>query len=184
MPIQAGHAALRRGRTSMQGQIYLVTTTTLGRNPLFSDWRLGAIASRALANRDLWRDARLLCWVLMPDHWHALIELGSGTRLAAVLNRIKAVSAREINRVAGGTGAVWARAFHDRALRDEDDLVAAARYIVANPVRAGLARSVREYPFWDAVWLDAAGQVNEVLRSRMRCAPTEAGAPDSNRSMD
>ena len=168
----------------MHGQIYLVTTTTLGRIPLFADWRLGAIASRALANRELWRDARLLCWVLMPDHWHALIELGSGTRLDAVLNRIKAVSAREVNRAAGGTGAVWARAFHDRALRDEDDLVAAARYVVANPVRAGLAHSVREYPFWDAIWLDAAGQVDEVLRSRMRCAPTEAGAQGANSPTD
>jgi len=161
----------------MQGQIYLVTTTTLRRNPLFSDWRLAAIASRALANRDLWRDARLLCWVLMPDHWHALIELGSGTRLDAVLNRIKAVSAREVNRAVGVAGAVWARAFHDRALSEQDDLVAAARDIVANPVRAGLARSVREYPFWDAVWLDAAGQVDGLPRSRMRCAPTGANIP-------
>ena len=164
----------------MQGQVYLVTTTTLGRNPLFADWRIAAIAARAIANRELWRDARLLCWVLMPDHWHALIELGSGTRLGTVLNRLKAVSAREVNCAAGGTGAVWARAYHDRALRGEDDLVAAARYIVANPVRAGLASSVREYPFWDAVWLDAAVQVGEGLRSRMRCAPT--GREDVNAS--
>ncbi len=28
----------------------------------------------------------------------------------------------------------------------------AARYIIANPVRAGLVYSVRDYPYWDAVW--------------------------------
>jgi len=28
-----------------------------------------------------------------------------------------------------------------------------ARYIVANPLRAGLVESVRDYPHWDAIWL-------------------------------
>jgi putative transposase len=29
-----------------------------------------------------------------------------------------------------------------------------ARYVVANPLRAGLVDSIRDYPHWDAVWLD------------------------------
>ena len=28
-----------------------------------------------------------------------------------------------------------------------------ARYIVANPLRAGLVERVGDYPYWDAVWL-------------------------------
>ena len=36
----------------------------------------------------------------------------------------------------------------------DEDLVAVARYIVANPVRAGLVKNVRDYPHWDAVWLE------------------------------
>jgi len=32
--------------------------------------------------------------------------------------------------------------------------MAVARYVVANPVRAGLADSVLAYPYWNAVWLD------------------------------
>jgi hypothetical protein len=28
-----------------------------------------------------------------------------------------------------------------------------ARYIVANPLRAGLVSRVGHYPFWNAVWL-------------------------------
>ncbi|MFV3290267.1 transposase, partial [Pseudomonas sp. NY11955] len=28
-----------------------------------------------------------------------------------------------------------------------------ARYIVANPIRAGLVSRVGDYPHWDAVWL-------------------------------
>lgn len=28
-----------------------------------------------------------------------------------------------------------------------------ARYIITNPVRAGLVRRVGDYPLWDVVWL-------------------------------
>jgi hypothetical protein len=58
-----------------------------------------------------------------------------------------------VNRVRGTRAPVWARAFHDRALRQDDDMLEVARYIICNPLRARLVRSVREYPFWDAVWL-------------------------------
>ncbi len=46
-----------------------------------------------------------------------------------------------------------AKTFHDRAMRKEEDLKAAARYIVANPLRAGLVERCGDYPLWDAVWL-------------------------------
>ena len=35
----------------------------------------------------------------------------------------------------------------------EDDLFAVARYIVANPVRAGLVERIGDYPFWDSAFL-------------------------------
>jgi hypothetical protein len=48
---------------------------------------------------------------------------------------------------------VWAPTFHDHALRKDEDLLQAARYIVMNPVRAGLSRRVGDYPYWNCVWL-------------------------------
>ena len=35
----------------------------------------------------------------------------------------------------------------------EEDLRAVARYIVGNPLRAGLVRNVLDYPYWNCVWL-------------------------------
>jgi putative transposase len=52
-------------------------------------------------------------------------------------------------------GTVWDVGFHDRAVRQDDDLVDMARYLVLNPVRAGLVRRVRDYPYWGAVWCDS-----------------------------
>ena len=97
-------------------------------------------------------EARLLAWVLMPDHVHWLIQLG-GVPLTRVVARMKASVSRELRCSALVESCIWATAFHDRAIRRDEDLRAAARYVVANPLRAGLCDALAEYPFWDAVWL-------------------------------
>ncbi len=66
---------------------------------------------------------------------------------------LKAFSARDIHREEGGCGPVWSRAYHDRALRRDEDILAVARYIIANPLRAGLVQRVGDYPYWNATWL-------------------------------
>jgi len=69
------------------------------------------------------------------------------------MQRLKSLTAISFNKTLGRTGKVWQSGFHDHALRHEEDLKAAARYLVANPLRAGLVKSLRDYPFWNAVWL-------------------------------
>jgi REP element-mobilizing transposase RayT len=148
-----GYVALRKGRRSLPTQTYLVTTTTSSRTPLFSDFDRASLTAAVLADPVLWRESRLLCWVLMPDHWHGIIELASYESLNDLMRRVKAVTAAAVNRSEGRLGSVWAAGFHDHALRYEEDLVGIARYVVENPVRAGICTRVAEYPFWDAAWL-------------------------------
>ncbi|MET0754732.1 MAG: transposase, partial [Pseudoxanthomonas sp.] len=110
-------------------------------------------AAREIHDRRCWQKATLLAWVLMPDHWHGLIELGEGESLSELMRRFKANVSRRLRSQSQGRGPVWAKSFHDRALRRDEDEVAVARYIVLNPVRAGLARRAGDHPFWNAVWL-------------------------------
>jgi len=151
-PTDSGHAALRRGRVSASGHVYLVTFTTWRRRPLFSCYARAMLTSSALADRRLWMRATLMAWVLMPDHWHGLVQLRDGESLHRLVGRLKCNTARWL-RMHGYRARVWAPAFHDRGIRGEPALMAAARYIIANPLRAGLAPSLAAYPFWDAVWL-------------------------------
>lgn len=148
-----GHAALRKGRASLPHVTYLVTATTNHRHPFFHRFDVGCAASSSFQASDLLGDAKLLAWVLMPDHAHWLVTLGETEGLDVLIGRMKAVSARRANRALRRQGTLWAPAFHDRALRRDDDLQAAARYIIANPLRAGLVARVGDYPFWNAVWL-------------------------------
>jgi REP element-mobilizing transposase RayT len=89
----------------------------------------------------------------MPDHWHGLLQLEGDGPLAGVMQNAKA---RAVNLARGRGGTVWMPGFHDHALRHERDLLPCARYIVANPLRAGLVDRLGRYPYWDAVWLDVA----------------------------
>lgn len=150
---ESGHAALRRGRASIPGQIYLVTFVTGQRRALFTNEEMARLVASVVSHQETWKQSRLLAWVLMPDHWHGLIELGESDTLSAVVCRLKANTSRQLRVQFPGAGRVWARAFHDRALRRDEHVLSAARYLVLNPVRAGLVRRVGDYPYWNAIWL-------------------------------
>jgi lipoyl(octanoyl) transferase len=155
-PTQAetpGHLALRKGRTSIPNQVYLVTTTTANRQKFFGGYAEGCIAVRCFEDAQLLGDARMLAWVLMPDHVHWLLQLGEKNDLGTVVRRLKSASTLQLNRKLGRKGDLWAKAFHDHALRADEDVQDVARYIVANPLRAGLVEHIGDYPFWNAIWL-------------------------------
>jgi REP element-mobilizing transposase RayT len=81
------------------------------------------------------------------------MEVRSDGSLSVCVNNAKANSARRINTLRGRNDRIWQKGFYDRALRSDEDVVSVARYIVANPLRAGIVDRVGEYPFWDAVWI-------------------------------
>ena len=48
---------------------------------------------------------------------------------------------------------LWRVGYHDRVLRDDEPSECIARYILENPVRAGLTERVGEYPYaWSDVY--------------------------------
>ncbi|HSS63980.1 MAG TPA: transposase [Gammaproteobacteria bacterium] len=144
---------LRKGRYSEIDRPYLITTTTSERLPFFGNYDLGKLVVNEihhLENRQ-WVDS--ICWVVMPDHLHWLFVLRRGM-LDRVIQSFKSRSGLSINRRLGRTGKIWQPGFHDRALRRDEDIKKVARYIVANPLRAGLVQNIMDYPLWDAVWIE------------------------------
>ena len=97
---------------------------------------------------------RTYCFVVMPDHFHWLMALEDARMsLSEAVRQVKARTTLELRTRNPAIGAVWQDGFHDRRLRPRENLKAAARYILMNPARAGLVRSLRQYPHWYACWL-------------------------------
>lgn len=145
---------LRRGRISCPGQIYFITITTHNRMPCFSDFFLGRLVVRSMHLLHEDESVSSLAWVLMPDHLHWIFQLGDCRSLATVVKLFKGRSARLISEATQKSGAVWQKAYYDHAIRKEEDIRQVARYMLSNPLRAGLVSEIGKYPLWDAVWLD------------------------------
>tara|TARA_R100001244_G_scaffold64627_7_gene53513 strand:+ start:17116 stop:17616 length:501 start_codon:yes stop_codon:yes gene_type:complete len=152
MPAKPHGCNLRRGRHSEPDRLYLLTAALLQRRPLFNDFALARLLITELRAAHEQQKVASLAWVVMPDHLHWLVQLQSGS-LDELMRRIKSNSARQINQRLGTQGPIWQPGYHDRALRQDEDMQSAARYIVANPLRAGLVKHIGDYPLWDAVWL-------------------------------
>ena len=145
--IAQGHK-LRTGRVSEANRIYLVTAVCHKRQAVFGCLENGRKFVHAIRMTD---QAETLCYVVMPDHVHWLLQLEEGAELSRVVQKVKSLTTMDLRRT--WNGEVWQRGFHDHALRKDEDITAVARYVVANPLRAGLVRSLRNYPLWDAIWL-------------------------------
>jgi len=152
---ESGYRQLRAGRVSEPGRIYLVSWNTAGRRKLFNAVEPARIVVRALQHCDRVEWTGTFAYVVMPDHVHWLFELGRQKALETVVQSVRSYSSRRIRQALEIPGRIWQLGFHDRALRKEDDLLSASRYIVANPLRAGLVGNIGDYPHWDAVWLTA-----------------------------
>ena len=151
MPHYQG-SKLRKGRFSEIGRAYLVTAVTNERKTVFRDWRLARLLVAELRRASETGFVESLAWVIMPEHLHWLFILRKGT-LDSVIHRVKSRSAISINKQSGSNGRFWQKGFHDRAVRRDEDMQVIARYIVANPLRAGITEDIGAYPLWDATWL-------------------------------
>ena len=138
---------LRAGRYSEPDRIYQITTVTQQRIPWFRDLQKARRVVMCLREAEHRGLAETLAYVLMPDHLHWLMRLGRDDDISSVVRGVKSTSAHRAGH------RIWQSGFHDHAVRREEDLVKLARYVVANPLRAGLVSKFGDYPHWDAVWL-------------------------------
>lgn len=137
---------LRLGRMSEAGRFYLLTTVTQNRIPIFSDLQAARTLIQILAQQEFMGKVTSHAFVIMPDHLHWLVQL-QDDQLDSLMQRIKSISSHQIKPLR------WQAGFHDHALRREEGLKKVARYIIANPLRAGLVENIGDYPHWDAVWV-------------------------------
>ena len=88
----------------------------------------------------------------MPDHVHLLLEgLSESSDLQRFVTLAKQRSGWMFARRSREW--LWQEGFYDRVLREGDDVGSVARYVIANPVRAGLVASPAEYPYLGSdVW--------------------------------
>lgn len=149
----ANQQNLRTGRFSQAGNYYHITFR-IDQNRDHLSFLQSCIVAQVITSKKHQNHFSLTAWVIMPDHVHLLFQLNGNKTLSQVMSLLKSQSALALNKETGIKAALWQKGFYDHAIRSDESLINVARYIVANPLRAGLVKSVRQYPFWDSIYLD------------------------------
>ena len=86
----------------------------------------------------------ITAYCYMPDHLHVLLTATSEQAdLCEFVRRFKQVSGFNYKKSTGA--ALWQPGYHERILRDDEVTEAVIRYILENPIRAGLTQCLGEY---------------------------------------
>jgi REP element-mobilizing transposase RayT len=125
---------------------YFVTVCTDERREPFTDTeRVGLVEAHFLRIAKEFEIADL-AHCFMPDHLHAALEGRSeNADLLAFVARMKQYTGFYFKQRFGVR--LWQRYTYEHVIRDDETTAAVIRYVMENPVRAGLVTDVRDYPF-------------------------------------
>jgi putative transposase len=151
MKPQKGSKYLRKGRTSIKNQHYLLTTTVIEREPVLMQAEAAEIVLDSLHWLEKQGKIILDAAVVMPDHLHFVAALKQDS-LANIMRSLKRHTAREINSFLASNGSLWQSQYHDHAVRSDEDLKEVVLYTLHNPIRAGLVEDFHNYPHWYCRW--------------------------------
>ncbi|MBI3941707.1 MAG: transposase [Chloroflexi bacterium] len=122
------------------------------------DYQVGGIVADSLHFLDS-RMYTLDAFCIMPNHVHLvctpLIKAdGTYHAMPAILHSLKRHTARQANLYLKRAGAFWQHESYDHVVRDEAERNRIVRYVVYNPVKAGLVERPEDWP-WSYSRIDA-----------------------------
>jgi len=94
------------------------------------------------------KDYKLICYTIMPNHIHLVFELLENNKgVSKIMQSIKRISARKCNLLLNRSGKFWQDESFDRLVRDDKELYFVIKYVLMNPVNAGLVKVWNEWKY-------------------------------------
>jgi putative transposase len=129
---------------SYRRTFFVTSKTTMGQRLLQSDRAaallVDVLRSHMAAGRFVIHD-----FVVMPDHFHALISVGPEMTIEKTMQFIKGGFSYRMRKELGYPGEVWQRGFSEVSVAGEESLRKHREYIAQNPLRAGVVREGEEF---------------------------------------
>ncbi len=125
---------------------YLVTAVTAQRRSVFQVRSTAELLMRTILDYRGQGKFSLHAFVLMPDHFHALITPAPDVSLEKAMQFIKGGFSFRLKSKLD----VWMRGFNESQIMSKEKFMNCVRYIEENPVRRLLAAMPQAYPFSSA----------------------------------
>jgi putative transposase len=170
-----------REHATNNSQTYMVTSSTWERRILFQAEPWAKLLIDTLYH---YRGSAYLLheFVIMPDHFHALIS--PLTSLEKAVQFIKGGFSYRAKKELGSNMEVWQKGFQDHRIRDASDWAVHASYVHNNPVKERLCGRPDDFPYSSAhagFELDAVPQGLKPQISGDRVAARLEGVPFQNK---
>jgi REP element-mobilizing transposase RayT len=136
----------RRPRPPIPGGIFHITARGNRLQPIFLSDRDRVHFLVLLATLVAARGWKLHAYCLMTNHYHLLVETPNGD-LSAGLQWLNGRYAQWFNYVYGFSGHLFQGRFHSVLVESQHHLLELSRYIVLNPVRAGMCQRAQDWPW-------------------------------------
>jgi putative transposase len=96
---------------------------------------------------------RLLCYCVMPNHWHFMIWPRKDGELSDVMRWLTVTHTQRwhAHRRTAGTGPVYQGRFKSFPVQSDEHLLTVARYVERNAVRANLVARAEDWR-WSSLW--------------------------------
>ncbi len=125
---------------------YSLTFCTAERRQIFTQQTVVDLALSQISRAGREREFSVIAYCFMPDHVHLLVQsMSPSCSLEKFVHAAKQYSGFAYAKHTGQQ--LWQHSYFDHALRDDESIGRAVRYILGNPIRAGLVQRVDEYPF-------------------------------------
>jgi REP-associated tyrosine transposase len=145
MAIPVRHAA--SGAVLSSARTFFVTTrTSMGRRLLQSE-RNAMLFVDVLRSYVTDGKFQVHDFVVMPDHVHLLLTVGSDMTIERAMQFIKGGFSHRLKKEFGYSGEVWQRGFSEVRIQDKQSFLRHREYIAENPMKAGLVESPEKFPY-------------------------------------
>jgi putative transposase len=125
---------------------YFVTTVTAERRSLFQITASAELLKQTILDYRNPGKFLLHAFVIMPEHFHALLTPAPDVSLEKTMQFIKGGFSFRLK----SKHEVWMRSFNESQITNEEKFMSCVRYIEENPVRRGLTATPEAYPFSSA----------------------------------
>ncbi len=130
---------------------YFVTAVTANRRRIFQVDASASLLVEILLHYRQQQRFLLHAFIVMPDHFHALLTPAPDVSLEKALQFIKGGFSYRLK----SSGEVWERSFNETQILTLEKFESCRRYIEENPVRASLSAAPTEFPHSSAALVDA-----------------------------
>jgi len=147
---------------------YLITAANFEHQPIMSAPPRRTEFETSLLEEIKGIQAEAIAWVVLPNHYHLLVDTDSLDSISAVLKHLHGATSRKWNIEDGLTEKrrVWYK-FYDRKIRNEQQLHQAFNYIHYNPLKHGYTDDVYTW-YWSSCKLYEESNGRDWLREQWK----------------